>query len=157
MQGSVFLQRVRNKKARDQRIAAVRVVVDALAPDEKEELLIGYLAEMEMDADEDPGENADISVEPESPPMATANDTVHIQPPGFTVKHAIVAAMRDGRRRSAGLIATATKELHPWVNVNSVPAALARLVGDGVLIKRGKTERGHPKYVMAPTPPNEAE
>lgn len=154
MQGSDLLKRARDKKARDQRIATAKAHVDALAPDERDELLIVYLAEMEMgveatsetDATEKPERDPDSGAELESNGAPAAH-----KPQGYTVKRAIVEAMFDGSKRTAGDLAEATKKKHPWVNEASIPAAIARLVTDGVLVKRGKNGRGHPKYMISPS------
>lgn len=162
MQGSDLLQRARDKRARDQRLAVIRAAFNELAQDEKEEFGLWVVAEMES--------GASGAAQPSDAPKATAASPAEIsalyQPelpslhqtalvvvPGkIRVGDAVVAIMRDGVARATGEIGKAVGARFPDVNMNSVPAAVARMVSydPPQLIKRGKNDRGDALYVIAP-------
>lgn len=149
-----YIQRAQTKAARDQRLAKVRALIAELARDEKEELLVELLAELNP-GDVPKGERPP-STSPREPVTTDGNGrSVHAtKPDGYTVAQAVLDAASDGKARPAGDLIRATKAVHPWVNEKSIPAAIARLAGDEPprLVRRGKTNLGHPKYVIAPQP-----
>lgn len=145
-----YIQRAQTKAARDQRLAKVRACIGELLRDEKEELLVELLAELNPG---DASSQAEPAVSEEGDGTNGSGRRVsHTKPEGYTVAQAIRDAMSDGKARPAGDIASVTKAMHAWVNVNSIPAAIARMVADSLLIKRGKSRLGRPKYVIAPQP-----
>lgn len=150
-----YVQRARNKPARDRRLAEARAVVAKLLPDERDELIIELLAAAEQgDA---PGEELRSPAAPTQRAIEAVGADQRVRttkPDGYFVKDAILDAVRDGKARTAGEINHATKAMHPWVNEKSIPAAIARMATEmdpPLLIRHGKNDQGHPTYVIAQT------
>ncbi len=153
MNDSELFQRAFEQRAREQRLASIRASFNALPASERVEFGLWVVAEMAQPSGVQDSSPTSMHQPAVHKPEVAALGQVEMPVTSGKIRvgGAIAEVMRDGNARATGEISKAVAARFPDVNVNSIPAAVARMVSEGLLLKRGKNARGDSLYVIAPS------